>query len=109
MSLLYTLRENGRDGEMCEKSALSYQSMDRSQLEQLAISAIREHRALLAADQIMYEEWTRASEDPSVPACVTQSLQDEYLSRQRKSEAQQEKLSDIIDTLGFVPTVAEED
>lgn len=83
--------------------------MERSQLEELAVSAIKEHRALLAADQIIYDEWARASEDPSVPSCVTQSLQEEYLSRQKKSEAQQEKLSDIIDTLGFVPTVAEED
>ncbi|MES5047127.1 transcriptional repressor TraM [Rhizobium nepotum] len=83
--------------------------MDRSQLEELAVSAIREHRALLAADQIIYDEWTRASEDPSVPSSVMQSLQEEYLSRQRRSEAQQEKLSDIIETLGFVPTVAEDD
>lgn len=64
---------------------------------------------MLAADQVIYDEWTRASDDPSVPSCVTQSLQEEYLLRQKKSEAQQQKLADIIDTLGFVPTVAEGD
>lgn len=94
---------------MFEKSSPSYQAMDRFQLEELAVSAIKEHRALLAADQLIYEEWTRASEDPSVPSCVKQSLQDEYLTRQKRSEAQQERLSGIIETLGFVPTVVGED
>ena len=52
---------------MSEKYSLDDQSMDRVQLEELAVSVIKEHRALLAADQLIYEEWTRASEDPSVP------------------------------------------
>lgn len=82
--------------------------MDRSTLESLAVSAIREHRRLLAADQAVYDEWTRASDDPSMPSNVTRSLQEEYLARQKKSEAQQSELSDIIDALGFLPTLPED-
>ncbi|WP_315859104.1 transcriptional repressor TraM [Rhizobium leguminosarum] len=81
-------------------------SMQQSQLEALAVSAILEHRRLIAADEAVYEEWTRASADPSVSAAALKSLQDEYVARQKKSEAQQELLSEIIDALGYVPEVA---
>jgi hypothetical protein len=83
-----------------------YSSMQESELEVLAVAAIREHRHLIAADEAVYEEWTRASADPSVSAAVLKSLQDEYLARQKKSEAQQEALSKIIDALGYVPEIA---
>ncbi|MDQ1199180.1 hypothetical protein QE435_004937 [Rhizobium sp. SORGH_AS 787] len=92
---------------MPEKCLPRDQTLDKAQLEQLAVSAMKEHRALLASDQLVYEEWTRASEDPSVPPFVQQSLQEEYLSRQRRSEAQQERLSDLIEALGFVPALPE--
>ncbi|AQS65451.1 MULTISPECIES: transcriptional repressor TraM [Rhizobium/Agrobacterium group] len=80
-------------------------SMEKSELEALAISAIREHRRLIVADEAVYEEWTRASADPSVSSAVLESLQQEYAARQRKSEAQQEELSEIIDVLGYIPEV----
>ncbi|MBB3918005.1 transcriptional regulator [Rhizobium anhuiense] len=83
-----------------------HSSMEESELEVLAVAAIREHRHLIAADEAVYEEWTRASADPSVSAAVLKSLQDEYVARQKKSEAQQELLSEIIDALGYVPKVA---
>ncbi|AUW47699.1 MULTISPECIES: transcriptional repressor TraM [Rhizobium] len=83
-----------------------YSSMQESQLEVLAVAAIREHRHLIAADEAVYEEWTRASGDPSVSGAVLKSLQDEYVARQNKSEAQQEVLSEIIDALGYIPEVA---
>ena len=83
-----------------------YSSMQKPELEALAVSAIQEHRRLLTADEAVYEEWTRAAADPSVPAAVLKSLQDEYVARQKKSEAQQEVLSEIIDALGYVPEVA---
>ena len=57
----------------------------------------------------VYEEWTRASADPSVSDDVLASLQDEYLARQKKSEAQQQELSEIIDILGYVPEVPLDD
>ncbi len=82
-----------------------YKSMQKSELEALAISAIHEHRQLLEADQTVYEEWLRASEDPSISSSVLQTLQNEYLARQKRSEAQQEELSDMLDALGFVPDV----
>ena len=83
-----------------------YSSMHESELEVLAVAAIREHRQLIAADEAVYEEWTRASADPSISAAVLKTLQDEYVARQKRSEAQQEELSEIIDTLGYVPEVA---
>lgn len=84
---------------------LRYGSMEESELEALAVSAILEHRRLLVADEAVYEEWMRAHDDPSTTSSVLQSLQDEYVARQQKSEAQQRKLSEILDALGFVPDV----
>lgn len=84
---------------------LRYDLINRSELESLAVSAIREHRRLLEADQAIYEEWLRASEDPSISSSVLQTLQNEYLERQKRSEAQQEELSDMLDALGFLPDV----
>ncbi|WP_428411873.1 transcriptional repressor TraM [Pararhizobium sp.] len=82
-----------------------YSSMQKSELEVLAIAAIHEHRNLLAADAAVYEEWTCANDDPTITSSVLRSLQDEYLARQERSEAQQRKLSEIIDALGYVPEV----
>ncbi|MDI7864962.1 transcriptional repressor TraM [Rhizobiaceae bacterium n13] len=82
-----------------------YTSMQKSELEALAISAIREHRRLLAADEAVYEEWIRASDDPKVPNSIRRTLQDEHITRQQKSKAQQMELSDMLDALGFVPAV----
>ncbi|MBP1886563.1 transcriptional repressor TraM [Sinorhizobium mexicanum] len=82
-----------------------YDSLEKSELEALAISAILEHRRLLAADQAVYDEWSRATDDPSATSSVLQTLQDEYIARQKRSEAHQEKLSEILDALGYVPDV----
>lgn len=86
-----------------------YTAIPRTELEALAIAAIREHRRLLASDEWVYEEWIRANEDPSMAASLLKSLQDEYLARQEKSKAQQCELSKIIDALGYVPEVAIDD
>lgn len=83
-----------------------YNSMQESELEALAVDAIYEHRRFIAAHEVVYEEWTRASADPSISAAVLKSLQDEYVARQTKCEAQQEELSKIIDALGYVPEIA---
>jgi TraR antiactivator len=83
-----------------------YNSMQESELEALAIAAIKEHRQLIVADDAVYDEWTRASSDPAVASAVLESLQREYTARQEKSAAQQEELSEIIDALGYVPDVA---
>jgi hypothetical protein len=79
--------------------------MEKSELEAVAIAAIREHRRLIVADEAVYEEWTRASSDPAMSSTVLESLQREYTARQEKSAAQQEELSEIIDALGYVPDV----
>ncbi len=80
-------------------------SMPKSKLEALAVSVILEHRRVLAADEAIYEEWSRAAADSSVPHSVLARLLEEYLTRQKKSEAQQEELSGIIEALGYVPDV----
>lgn len=95
-------------GEATERK-LRYDLINKSELEALAVSAIREHRQLLEADQAVYDEWVRASDEPSTTDSVLQNLQDEHLARRRRSETQQEELSDILDALGFVPIVPFED
>lgn len=86
-----------------------FSSVQKMELEALVVSAIREHRRLLAADEAVYEEWTRAAGGLSVSNAVLKTLQDEYVARQRKSEAQQEELSEMIDALGYVPEVPLDD
>ena len=61
-----------------------YSSMQKSELEVLAIAAIHEHRNLLAADAAVYEEWTCANDDPTITSSVLRSLQDEYLAASRE-------------------------
>lgn len=82
-----------------------YEQMPKSELEALVIKAIREHRRLLAADEIVYEEWTRTEGNPIAPQSVVQALQGEHLLRQAKSRAQQHQLSQMLDALGYVPPV----
>ena len=86
-----------------EEKELQFSSMQKSQLEVLAIAAIKEHRRLIVADEAVYEEWSRASSDPAVSSALVETLQREYTARQQKSEAQQEELSKIIDALGYIP------
>lgn len=62
----------------------------------------------MAADEAVYEQWLRASNNPDTPADILKSLQDEYLTRQMKAEAQQEQLSSILDLLGYVPDVRDD-
>lgn len=82
-----------------------YASMRKPELEALAVSAIREHRRLFAADEAVYEEWMRASDDPTVSDSVRRALQDEHIKRQQKSKAQHMELSDILDALGYIPAI----
>ncbi|MCB5204738.1 transcriptional repressor TraM [Neorhizobium sp. T786] len=83
-----------------------YRSMPKSELKALAISAIREHRRLIEADEAVYAEWMRAYDDPTTPSSILKSLQDEYVARQERAEAQQHELSEILEVLGHVPDVA---
>ncbi len=86
-----------------------YDLMDKAELETLTVSAIREHRRLLAADQAVYHEWIRASEDPSIANSVLETLQEEHFARQKRAAVQQDELSDMLDALGFVPEVPIDD
>ncbi|CCM79641.1 transcriptional repressor TraM [Rhizobium mesoamericanum] len=86
-----------------------YALMDKVELEALTVSAIREHRRLLEADQAVYDEWMRASEDSSIANSVLESLQEEHFARQKRAAAQQDELSDMLDALGFVPAVPVDD
>lgn len=99
------MNDEGSSGAEKSEKPPRYDSMQKSELDALVVSAIHEHRQLLEADQTVYDEWSRASEDPSVSNSVLQTLQNEYLARQKRSEAQQEELSEMLDALGFVPDV----
>src|SRR5262245_20635339 len=79
-------RMNDAESSETERSERDPQfpSMPKEALEELAVAAIHEHRRLLAADEAVYEEWTRASGDPSVSSDVLANLQDEYIARQQK-------------------------
>ena len=92
-----------------EQNGADFGSMDKFKLEKKAVAAIQEHRRLLVADEAVYEAWCRAKEDPSTSSAVLQTLQDEYLSRQRKSDEQQRDLAKIVDALGYIPDVPEAD
>lgn len=83
--------------------------MDRASLEAITVEKIREHRRQIESDQQVYDEWVRASEDTTVSAMVLQTMQDEYLARQQKADELQEELSELIDTLGYVPHVPEDE
>jgi hypothetical protein len=88
-----------------ERRRVRYSGVDKVGLEELVVSAIREHRTLFESDQSVYEEWERAFNDPNTAPSVTQSLQDEYMRRRARTAAQQELLADLISVLGFVPNV----
>ncbi|MUZ74458.1 transcriptional regulator [Agrobacterium vitis] len=103
------MKDEGSSHTQGDQRKPQYGLMDKAELETLTVSAIREHRRLVAADQAVYEEWLRASEDPSITSSVLQTLQEEYLARQRKTAAQQDELSDMLDALGFVPAVPVDD
>jgi isopentenyl diphosphate isomerase/L-lactate dehydrogenase-like FMN-dependent dehydrogenase len=79
--------------------------MSTAELQALAVEAIREHRRHFASDEVVYEEWIRANDDPSMSAEVLKTLQQEYLERLIKALAQQNELSEILDVLGFIPDV----
>ncbi|MBX5173546.1 transcriptional regulator [Rhizobium sp. NZLR1b] len=98
---------NAGSSEADEKTGRGcrYKSMQKSELEAFAVSVIREHRQLLESDQAVYEEWLRASRDPSTSGSVLQTLQDEYIARQKKSLIQLEELSEITNVLGYIPDV----
>ncbi|WP_037469894.1 transcriptional repressor TraM [Sinorhizobium fredii] len=97
--------DSSETNDQAKPTGSRFRSMEKSDLEKLAVSAILEHRRLIAADEAVYEEWTRSTSDPSISGSVLKSLQEEYVARQKKSEAQQEELSEIIDVLGYVPQV----
>ncbi|MCR6502080.1 transcriptional repressor TraM [Shinella sp. CPCC 101442] len=80
-------------------------ALDTAALEKLAVSAIVEHRRKMASDQIVYEEWTRVSDDIHTPYAVVNVLQQEYAERQRSLCEHQKFVSSILDELGYIPTL----
>jgi hypothetical protein len=91
--------------DLGEPSRSQYALMNKQDLESAIILAIREHRRAIEADQAVYEEWDRTASDPNSPASLVQSLQNEYMARQEKLLAQQCRLAELIDALGYVPHV----
>jgi hypothetical protein len=83
-------------------------SMCKVELECLVIEEIRKHRCMLESDQLVYDDWERAKLDPRVPLETVERLAAECLSRQKKTAAQQDALSELLDQLGYVPKVPEQ-
>lgn len=79
--------------------------MSKAELELVVIDAIRQHRCLMEADQVVYEEWERSSEDPCVPLEQVEKLEAECLRRQKLTAEQQDTLSELLDILGYIPEV----
>ncbi|MCV9966929.1 transcriptional repressor TraM [Pararhizobium sp. BT-229] len=92
----------GENNEACRPC---YASMDKVELEALAIEAIKEHRRLFETDQHIYDEWEKVEADPCSPHAVIQALEEQYLARQKRTALQQEELSDVLNALGFIPSV----
>ena len=82
--------------------------MSKVELELFVMEAICEHRRLSDSDQIVYEEWESARADPQVPTEQIERLAAECLSRQERTAAQQNHLSELLDLLGYIPKVPED-
>ena len=95
-------KDDDNPGNICSRPA---SGRDRSTLREMAIAAIIEHRRLTEADQQVYDEWSRASADPTIPHSVVARLREKYFARQKKSQIQQNELADLISELGYVPDV----
>lgn len=83
-------------------------SMSKVELEFCVMEAIREHRRLFESDQIVYEEWERAKTSTQVPSEQIERLAAECLSRQEKTAAQHNVLSELLDLLGYIPKLPED-
>jgi TraR antiactivator len=83
----------------------AFSALEKDELEQQAIAAIRELRILVATADILYDEWVKADEDPASPATVRSAMQADYLHRQRALGEKRMTLSAMLDVLGYIPEV----
>jgi hypothetical protein len=97
------------DADIRAARRLWYETLDKAELEALTIAAIREHRALFSSDEAAYEAWVAAQQDEQTPRARLEDLQADYLARQKRAAAQQDELSDMLDVLGFVPNLPEDE
>lgn len=93
----------GIDDEMASR----LKSLPRDELESETIEAIREHRRLLAADEVVYQEWQQAIADAKLPLDQIESMKEDCLRRRHRTLEQQALLSFMLDLLGFTPRVPE--
>jgi hypothetical protein len=84
-------------------------AMDRAELEGLTIEAIKAHRRTAESDQLLFDDWLKTAEDSTTPVHVRQALQDQYFHRQKKTGEQVDLLGDMIEALGYVPDVPDDD
>ncbi|MGV1793640.1 transcriptional repressor TraM [Rhizobium sp. A37_96] len=97
-----------RDGPGKGNDSARLATLSKAELEPIVIEAMREHRQLMESDQIVFDEWERAKADCSIPFEQVVSLETECLARRKKSMAQQDRLSDLLDLLGFIPKEPED-
>lgn len=94
-------QEDSKGGNDCVRLA----TLSKAELEPIVIEAMREHRRLMESDQVQYDEWERSKSDCSIPFAQVESLEAECLARRKKTLVQQNKLSDLLDVLGYIPKV----
>ncbi|MBD9524651.1 transcriptional regulator [Ensifer sp. ENS02] len=94
-------QEDSSGGNDCARLA----TLSKAELEPIVVEAMREHRRLMESDQVVYDEWERSKSDCSIPFAQVESLEAECLARRKKTLAQQNKLSDLLDVLGYIPKV----
>lgn len=88
-----------------ENDGTSLTRLSKVELEPVVVEAMLEHRRLMESDQVVYDEWERSKLDCSIPFAQVESLEAECLARRKKALAQQERLADLLDLLGYVPKV----
>jgi hypothetical protein len=96
---------DSRDGLGERNDSARLTGLSKAELEPIVVGALREHRQLMESDQIVFDEWERARADCSIPLEQIVSLEAQCLERRRKSVAQQDRLSNLLDLLGYIPKV----
>ena len=95
-------QEVSSGGNDCARLA----SLSKAELEPIVVEAMREHRRLIESDQAVYDEWERSKSDCSIPFAQVENLEAECLARRKKTLAQQNQLSELLDILGYIPKVS---
>lgn len=97
--------ETGTVSKIDGEQRARLEGLSRDQLECLAIQAIREHRRLVAADEIVYHEWQQAAAETKLQADHIERMKIDCVRRRQRTLAHQSNLAFMLDLLGYMPDV----